>query len=121
MTHEEYNEEATPLLEELPPELRAAVSYMAYENGHSAGYEEVLNELRGMVGSLKEPLAALEKRLRAEGKLYRIHSVDEYGEDVWWSNSDGWVRDGYTLFTAVEKEKIPYLPKYASHSNWQEA
>lgn len=66
MTPDEYREAEKPLLEELPPELRAAISYMAYESGHSAGYHEVLDGLRGLVADLKEPLAAFEKRIRLE-------------------------------------------------------
>ena len=55
----------------------------------------------------------------ANENLFIIHSVDECGEDVWWSNEDGWVREGYTVFTESEKEAIPNLPKANSHSNWQ--
>lgn len=55
----------------------------------------------------------------SEEKKYRIHSIDECGNDVWWSNEEGWVTEGYTLFTRGEKESFLYLPKNFTHSNWQ--
>lgn len=60
-----------------------------------------------------------------KGKLYRIFSVNECGEDIFWSNNDGWVTQKClaTLFT--ESEKVDYnLPIYETatyngRSNWQ--
>jgi len=54
-----------------------------------------------------------------EVKNYRIHSIDECGNSVWWNNSDGWVKEGYTIFTEEEKMSMPYTPRCVTHSNWQ--
>ena len=54
------------LLQELPEEFRSAISYYAYEQGHSAGIEEIVNHLSELVGILKEPIAKYTERLMAE-------------------------------------------------------
>ena len=61
-TKEEY------LLRDIPEEFKGALSYMAYERGHSAGKEEVLCILQGLVADLKDSIQAFEKRIRAEAK-----------------------------------------------------
>jgi hypothetical protein len=61
-----YSADLDDILGALPPELRSAVSQMAWEHGHSAGYAEVLSYATGFVADLKEPLAAFETRVRAE-------------------------------------------------------
>ena len=66
MTGEEFNVQETELLKQIPPEFRSALSGMAYEDGHYAGYEEVLSILRGLINSLEEPIANFEKRIRSE-------------------------------------------------------
>lgn len=63
-----YGAESEKLLAELPPELRSAVSYMAYERGHSAGFEEVLGILKNLVYELKGPIGDLITRIRSEKK-----------------------------------------------------
>jgi hypothetical protein len=63
MNSEDVAEEIEELLAMLPEEMRSAISYMAYERGHSAGEFEVLNILHGIVYDLKEPLKALVKRV----------------------------------------------------------
>jgi len=49
MTSEEFNKQQDEILAQLPEALRGYFSYSAYEQGHSSGYEEVLNILRGEV------------------------------------------------------------------------
>lgn len=56
MTLEEYNKKKDEMLEQLPPEFRAAVAYHAWESGHSAGYQEVLIHLDDLIDMLKEPI-----------------------------------------------------------------
>jgi len=63
MTANEYQIQESELLSKIPPELRSVLSYMAYERGHSAGYEEVLGVLQGLVSDLEKPLIELCKRL----------------------------------------------------------
>lgn len=41
------------LLSQVPEEFRSALSYMAYESGHSAGEEEVLCHLHSLIDGLK--------------------------------------------------------------------
>lgn len=52
MTPEEFNKQETELLNKVPQEFRGWLSYYAYEQGHSAGYEEVLSYLRELIYEL---------------------------------------------------------------------
>ena len=38
---------------------------MSYERGHSAGYEECISHLKGLVNELKIPIANFENRIRS--------------------------------------------------------
>ena len=65
----------------------------------------------------KDPIA---KRIfPANEILYIIHSIDECGRDVWWSKEDGWVEEGYTIFTESEKSMFCEVPRSFSHGTWQ--
>ena len=66
MTVEEYKQTQDELLKDIPEELQGTISYMAYEEGHSAGYEEVIGILRSHVSALEEPLKKFEARVRSE-------------------------------------------------------
>ena len=67
MTNAEFDAQEKELLNEVPEEFRSALSYMAYESVHSAGQEEVINKLRGLVGDLKPSIEKYGIRMRAEG------------------------------------------------------
>lgn len=66
MTSEEFAEEEALLLAAAPEEFRSALSYKAYEDGHSAGHEEVLSILGSLLNWLEEPLAAYTARIRKD-------------------------------------------------------
>jgi hypothetical protein len=53
MTDTEFETEQTALLADLPAEFHPFVRQTAWDHGHSAGYEEVINYVRDMVGNLK--------------------------------------------------------------------
>lgn len=57
-------EERDWLSEQLPPEFRSVLSYRAYEDGHSAGQEEVDLIFRGLVLDLLPAIQAFEKRIK---------------------------------------------------------
>ena len=57
-------------LQNLPEEFRGTVSYMAYERGHSAGKEEVLNILRDLISDLKPAIEKFEARVRQDKKTW---------------------------------------------------
>ena len=63
MTEEEFAVTQKELLDDLPIEFRSAISYMAYESGHSAGYEEVINYVRGLVADLEGPIKKFQERI----------------------------------------------------------
>jgi len=63
MTEEEFNIAKDKLLEELPKEFRNWASSRSWEDGHSSGYEEVINYLREYVAELKEPIAEYTKTI----------------------------------------------------------
>lgn len=46
-------------LAKLPEELRSAVRFYAWEQGHSSGYDSVLEHLRQVVDMLEEPCKKL--------------------------------------------------------------
>lgn len=54
------------LLEQVPVEFRAALSYMAYERGHSAGDAEITIVLADLVDGLKKPIKEFENRIERE-------------------------------------------------------
>jgi len=63
MTSEEFNVKQDELLSELPEEFRSFVSSYAYDHGHSAGYEEVIGIMSGLVSDLKEPIRKFQEGL----------------------------------------------------------
>jgi hypothetical protein len=66
MTSEEFVIEQDKILKEIPEEFKSALSYMAYERGHSAGHEEVMGILKELVNDLKQPIADFQKRISME-------------------------------------------------------
>lgn len=71
MTEDEYAKAQAFLLKDFPEEFKGVLSHMAWERGHSAGYEECLNVLRGLVEDLEEPI-------KKYGKRERKDAVDEF-------------------------------------------
>ena len=63
MTAEEFNIKEAEILKDLPEEFRSAISTMAYERGHSAGYEECLIHVEGYVNDLKKPIEEFKERV----------------------------------------------------------
>ena len=68
MTDVEYAKKEKELLTDIPEEFRSRLSYMAYERGHSAGHEEVVGVLCGLVNDLLEPIQKYGARMHSEGK-----------------------------------------------------
>lgn len=64
MTDDDYTRELAEALDGLPPEFAAFVSEKAYDDGHSAGYEEVVSLARGMAYSLKQAVDKYNARLK---------------------------------------------------------
>jgi len=68
MTEEEFGKKQADLLQDIPEEFRGTISYMAYEHGHSAGYEEVIILIQDLVSNFEEPIQKFEKRIKEESK-----------------------------------------------------
>jgi hypothetical protein len=68
MTGEEFEKKQADLLQDISEEFRGAISYMAYEHGHSAGYEEVIILVQDLVSNFEEPIQKFEKRIKEESK-----------------------------------------------------
>jgi len=66
MTGEEFAVKQNELLIQLPSQFRSAISYMAYERGHSAGHEEVLGILSGLIFDLLPSIQQFEKDIRSK-------------------------------------------------------
>ena len=52
------------LLEQVPEEFRAKLSYMAYERGHSSGQEECYYILKALIADLFPAIKEFETRIR---------------------------------------------------------
>ena len=71
MTSKEFIDKQTELLETIPREFHAMVSYYAYEHGHSAGYDEILSIMGGLIADLAGPITAYADTIRvATAKHY---------------------------------------------------
>jgi len=70
MTPAEYDKEVEARLDakEIPKEFRSALSRLAYQQGHSCGYEEVLVMLDDLIQALATPIQELIKRIKWESK-----------------------------------------------------
>ena len=66
MTNEEFNTKENEILSRLPIELRATVSYMAYERGHAWGMVEVLGFVESLVDDLEPAINKLMDRIKNE-------------------------------------------------------
>ena len=66
MTAEQFADAQTEAVCHLPPEFRATLCGMAWESGHSAGYEEVIGHLRELASELRRPIEQYAARLRQE-------------------------------------------------------
>lgn len=62
ITEKDYDEW---LLESIPVEFRGPLSYMAYEDGHHAGEDEVNSILRSLIHDLRPAIEAYTKRILA--------------------------------------------------------
>ena len=67
MTVDEFNAEQAEILKECPEEFRGVFSGKAWEDGHSAGYEEVISHLSELVDAFKEPINKFANRLGRNG------------------------------------------------------
>ena len=63
MTAEEFGPKQAELIKDLPPEFQQVLCGIAWNRGHSGGYEEVINILRDLVYDFKGPIERFEKRL----------------------------------------------------------
>jgi hypothetical protein len=52
-------------LERVPEDFRSVLSFMAYQRGHSAGDDEVLVVLQGLINDLEPAIKSYTERLRA--------------------------------------------------------
>lgn len=66
MTMEEFADAQKMALCLTPPEFHATLCGMAWESGHSAGYEEVASHLRELASELRRPIEQYAARLRRE-------------------------------------------------------
>jgi len=66
MTTEEFVDEQKRAVCLLPVEFQAVLCGMAWESGHSAGYEEIISHLRELADSLRKPIDQYTARIRRE-------------------------------------------------------
>lgn len=63
MTEEEFQEEQKDILKEVPHEFHEVFISMAWDRGHSSGYEEVISYLKNLVYELSSPINAFARRV----------------------------------------------------------
>lgn len=64
MTDDDFNREMTEIMAGIPPEFVEFITTKSYDDGHSAGHEEVISLARGMAGNLKKAVEKYNKRLQ---------------------------------------------------------
>jgi hypothetical protein len=69
MNGKSYEISRIEALKDVPKELHGALSSIAWDGGHSAGYEEVISELSELVYCLEEPLKKLQERIEREAVM----------------------------------------------------
>lgn len=62
MTRDEFDKREAEILTAIPEEFHSFVRTLAWEYGHSSGYDEVLNYDETFVWSLKPAIEAFQKR-----------------------------------------------------------
>jgi hypothetical protein len=67
MTLEEFHIKQDQILLHLPEEIRSSVSWLAWQQGHAYGYEEVLGHLDDMVSALSQPITYYGLRMAQQG------------------------------------------------------
>lgn len=63
LTTDEFNDESNTILEDVPEEFHKALCKMAWDQGHSSGYESVLSYLDDLVSEMKDPIKQYTERL----------------------------------------------------------
>lgn len=63
MTQDEYNAEIAEAVSDLPLEFQEFVRGIAWDQGHSAGYEEVVSIAKDIAGDLKPYVESYQKRI----------------------------------------------------------
>ena len=66
MNEVEFANKQAELLEDIDPIFHSTLSYMAYEREHSAGYEEIIGCLMGLVDDLTKPLKLAKEKWQNE-------------------------------------------------------
>ena len=76
MTDEEFRTNEREILSELPIEIANVVSSIAWQQGHSSGYHEVLNYVQYMAYSFELPIKAYRDRIYKEA-LEHIEKINK--------------------------------------------
>lgn len=63
MTSDEFCKERDESLADLPTEFQSVISGIAYDRGHSAGYEEVMGHIDELVSAFSGPIANYRARI----------------------------------------------------------
>ena len=62
-TEEQFKVRQEEILKDIPLEFRGAIAYLAWEQGHSYGYDEVLIHVHELADNLKEPIKKYRERI----------------------------------------------------------
>lgn len=81
ITPYEFNEEQDKLLKDIPKEFHRAFSGVAWNNGHSAGLEEVILVLSDLIFKFTQPIKDYEKRLVEECNKRNYNVIAEIGRN----------------------------------------
>lgn len=81
MTAQEFYPKQEEMLKDIPKQFHGALAHLAWEQGHSSGFENVLCCLSDLIDDLKEPIKAYGDAVVAETTQQLAQKISDARED----------------------------------------
>ena len=82
MTQEEYTNKRESILKDIPNEFKFVISSIAWDMGHSSGYEETIGILENIVSNFERPIKDFEQRIRHETRNEERSEIAKENLDI---------------------------------------
>ena len=82
MIEEEFITKRNDIANRIPNEFKSAISLMAWDLGHSSGYEEVIGILEDIVSNFEKPIKDFEQRIRYETRNEERSEITKENLDI---------------------------------------